>query len=345
MAKISEVAQVQAFHQIDSIKKLTARFPGLSQSLAILVTYLGWSTLFKFISLTFVTYFVLSSGGAENSHLEDVNEALSSSELTLAALCAGGYVVLLRVFQPFAKTNDEFFSPQRIESRFLPGFMHGAVLAAGVTLAFLLGGVYRYLGFFIQADQAPLAMASLLIRIVSTIAFVYLEEFIFRQRILKCLTQRGGMDATSPSNEFWHNVAAVAFTGAMFVGMKFYQFDLGWMQALTLYLIALALGLRALTADFILAAGFWSALLVVFQALLSLPILGNEFSGLILIKYQSLAPESTSEFWAPESTYGETLRFITGGAGGPLASFAFQLLIVFDILRGTIRYRRRLGAS
>lgn len=336
----------QVLPKVESIKKLTARFPGLSQSLGIFVTYLGWTTIFKFISLTFVTYFVLSTGGTENSRFEDVNEALSSSEFTLVALCAAGYVLLLRVFQPFAKSsNNELFSPQKIENRFLPGFLHGSVLAAGVTLAFLLAGAYRYLGFFIQADQAPLAMAALLVRLSSTIAFVYLEEFIFRHRILKCLTQRGGFEEISPTNEFWHNIAAIAFTGAMFVAMKLLQFDLGWMQALTLFLVALALGLRALSSDFVLAAGFWAAILIVFQALLSLPVLGNEFSGLILIKYQSLAPETTTDYWASESNLGETLRFITGGAGGPLASFAFQLLLIFDILRGSIRYRRRLGSS
>jgi hypothetical protein len=251
--------------------------------------------------------------------------------------------LLLRIFQPFAKTaRDELFSPQKVETRFLPGFLHGSVLAGGVTLAFLLGGVYRYLGFFIQADQAPLALAALLIRIASIIAFIYLEEFIFRQRILKCLTRRGELDELSPSGEFWHSIAAIAFTGAMYVTLKLYQFELGWMQALTLYLVAIALGLRALTSDFVLAAGFWSAVLIVFQALLSLPIFGNEFSGLVLIKYQSLAPETATGIWAPDSTYSETLRFITGGAGGPLASFAFQLLIIFDILRGAVRYRRRL---
>ncbi|MFL5812851.1 MAG: hypothetical protein ACJ763_04690 [Bdellovibrionia bacterium] len=338
---------IEALPKADSIKKLTARFPGLSQSIAILATYLCWTAVFKFISLTFVTYFVLSSGNTENSHFEDVNEALSSSQLALSALCAGGYVLLLRVFQPFAYSTRngsyELFSTHKVETRFLPGLLHGSVLAAGMTLAFLLGGVYRYLGFFIQADQAPLAMASLLFRICSITAFIYLEEFIFRQRILKCLTRRGELEETTPSNEFWHNMAAVAFTAAMYVGVKLYQFDLGWMQALTLYFVALALGLQALSGDFVLAAGFWAAVLIVFQALLSLPIFGNEFSGLILIKYQSLAPEAATEFWAPESNYGETLRFITGGAGGPLASLAFQLLILFDVLRNAVRYRRRLS--
>jgi hypothetical protein len=337
-----------------SIKKLTARFPGLSQSFAILITYLGWSVIFKMMSLTLVTYFVLSGGGAETPRLEDVNEALATSQLPLLALCVIAYVFLLRVFQastqastqaaPF-QLNDEFFSPQKIESRFLPGFLNGAVLAAGITLAFLLGGIYRYLGFFIQADRAPLALVALLIRVASTVTFVYCEEFIFRHRILRCLTRRNELDQSSPSTEFWHRVAAVTFTGAMFVGMKFYQFDLGWMQALSLFLVAFTLGIRALSTDFTLSAGFWAAVLIVFQALLSLPILGNEFSGLILIKYQSLAPEAPAEalgLGGTESSYGETLRFITGGPGGPLASLTFQLLILLDIVRGTLRYRRQL---
>jgi hypothetical protein len=331
------VQQVQGLPKLESIKKLTARFPGLSQSFAILMTYLGWSAVFKFLSLTFVTYFVLSSGGTETSRFEDVNEALSSSQLVLVALCAAGYIFLIRLLRPQGRTsNSDFFSSQKIETRFLPGFLHGAVLAAGVTLAFLIAGVYRYLGFFIQADQAPLAMAALLVRILSTIAFVYCEEFIFRNLILKCLTRRGELEEISPATEFWHHVASVAFTGAMYVGIKLYQFDLGWMQAITLFLVAFALGIRALSRDFVLAAGFWAAVLIVFQVLLSLPILGNEFSGLVLIKYQSLDPESS---------YGETLRFITGGAGGPLAGFAFQLLILFDVVRGTLRYRRKLTAA
>ena len=94
-----------------------------------------------------------------------------------------------------------------------------------------------------------------------------------------------------------------------------------------------------------MAAGFWSALLIVFQPILSLPILGHDFSGWVLIKYQAIVPEAASDSFniiEPASTYGDTIRFITGGAGGPLASFAFQLLLIFDILRGAIRYKKFL---
>ena len=291
---------------------------------------MAWILIFKFICLTIVTYFVMSSAGTEGSHFEDVNEALGSSALALMALCAAGFVLLSRLFRPYnSNASEELFTPQRLETHFLPGFLHGAVLAAGVTLAFILSGTYRYLGFFIQADRAPLALAGLLIRICSILALVYCEEFIFRHQILKSLVRRGGLllqgSRSSAAAEFFHRVAAVTFTGVLYVAIKFIQFDLSWMQALTLFLVSLALGTRTLArGDFILAAGFWSALLIVFHTLVSLPVLGQEFSGLLLIKYQALASEPNTEFWAPQSTYGETLRFITGGAGGPLPASLFN---------------------
>ena len=60
-------------------------------------------------------------------------------------------------------------------------------------------------------------------------------------------------------------------------------------------------------------------------------MLGNEFSGLLLVKYVG----------AGSGNLDPTTRFFTGGAGGPLSSFAFQVLLILDIAQGILRYRRK----
>jgi hypothetical protein len=69
---------------------------------------------------------------------------------------------------------------------------------------------------------------------------------------------------------------------------------------------------------------------------MSLPVFGNDFGGLILIKYQQIS-SALGSLGNPDS---ETTRFFSGGVGGPLASFAFQILMVFDIARNALRYKK-----
>jgi hypothetical protein len=83
-----------------------------------------------------------------------------------------------------------------------------------------------------------------------------------------------------------------------------------------------------------MGAGFWAALLVVFHPLLGLPVFGNDFSGLFLVKYQALPGEQ-------EGTIS-TLRFLSGGPGGPISAFALQLLLLLDIARGIVKYKKSL---
>lgn len=359
----SSIALPSLHSAIHSIKKLTLRFPGLSKALLMIVSYVGWTLIFRILSLTFITYFVMSEGvgsggGADVSKLEEVNEALATSQSVMSALSALGFIFILDLFYKQyqiltgnpSHTKIEFFSAQRFEKQFTPGFLHGAVLAAGVALAFLLSGIYRYLGFFVQTDNAPMAAASLVLRSISFIVFVYCEEYIFRHWIFKKLSiTLHPLRSRYPLNEFWSSMSAVVLSGVFYVCLKLLQFDLGWMQALTLLLISVSLGMRALaTGDFIQGAGFWAAILIVFQVLLSLPVFGQDFSGLFLLKYQAAAlPSATNlkEFWPTDSSSGETLRWITGGAGGPLASLAFQILLILDLTRAFRRFQKRFRSS
>ena len=225
------------------------------------------------------------------------------------------FVALLRAFHPISTTTTtEIFTPARFEKYFLPGFAHGAVLAAGVTLAFLISGHYRYLGFFIQFEEAPLALLTVLVRVLALGAFAYCEEFIFRHKISREILKQ--VRGPKPANLMSSLVTAVV-VAILYCGVKVIQFDLGVVQLFTLFLVSMTLSIQSFVdGDFGRGAGFWAAMLIVFQPLLSLPALGGDFSGIVLIKFQPQRP-----------TARDTLaRMLTGGAGGPLSSIALQLL-------------------
>jgi hypothetical protein len=288
----------------------------LARSLGFIGAYSGWIVAYRLLILTFVTYFLTSSARGGRVRFEDVTETLSANELTLMGVSAILFVVTLRLLNPITSTTSaEIFTPTRLERGFVPGFLQGSVLATGFVVALLIAGTYRYLGFFIQVEETPMAASAVLTRIVALGCLAYFEEFIFRHKLTEHLEHLVPRPA-----------AAVAVALA-YCAVKWIQFDLGVMQALTLLLISLALSARrALEDDFTRGAGYWAAVLIVFQPILSLPALGGDFSGLFLIKYQ---PNESSEL----------TRLLTGGAGGPLSGLLFQALVAGDAARSLLELR------
>jgi hypothetical protein len=324
-----------------SVKILTHQYPSIARAVILTLLYAVWCVLFHLMSMTFVTYFVAAAAHDTTARFEDINEAYSTIEFGIYALGSVLFVLMLKILNPLpvyapGERWQEFFTVARFEKRFLPGFLNGSVLAGGIILAFLLSGLYQYLGFFVQVDEGPIALAQLSFRIACIAVLTYSEEFIFRGRILRNLQ--------AYSQGAVHDLWAIFFTGIFYTGIKFLQFDLSWMQGITLLLLSASLALRTLSEkDFIFGAGLLTALLVILQPLCSLPIFGNEFSGFLMVKYQALASNPHSVEWTFANTRGEILRFFSGGEGGPLAAFAFQLLLAFDIGRSLVRHKKILS--
>ncbi len=222
------------------------------------------------------------------------------------------FVLFLCLLNPLTSTTyEEVFTPERFEGRFLSGFLQGSGISFGFTLAFLLSGFLTYLGLLIRLEEAPLNMIAILFRIGLLGLFIYCEEFIFRHKIYNYL------------RSYFSDFQTILVVGVLYCGMKRLQFDLGIMHLITLFLISVSMGLRTLNdQDFVKGAGFWAGILIIFHPLLSLPIFGQEFQGVLLLKYQ-----------APQNLNPETVRIITGGVGGPLASCSLQLLLLIDIFK------------
>jgi len=302
------------------------RYHWLWRSLAYSGYYAAWIVVFRLLVVTIITYFLVGGSTVPGTvRFQDITDSYGANEVSIMGLCSLIFVSMLRWLNPITTTTTgEIVTLKRLEKRFFPGFVHGAVLATGVISAFVISGVYRYLGFFIQFEEAPLAMASVLMRVSGLALLVYCEEFIFRDKMLRQLKNH------------LPDAASAVITAACYCGVKALQFDLGLMHVITLFLISIALFIRTMTeGDFTRGAGFWAAILIVFHPLLSLPILGNDFAGIFLVKYQSATGSSVD-------TASATTRFFTGGAGGPIASFAFQLVLVLDIARSILRHKKVL---
>ncbi|HUP58560.1 MAG TPA: hypothetical protein VM598_13970, partial [Bdellovibrionota bacterium] len=313
-----------------------ARWRGVRGALLWLGSYAGWVLVLRLLVLTFVTYFVMTSTASRAPRFEDISEAFGSNEITLVGLTAVAFVVLLRLLNPITSTTtDEIFTPQKVEKIFLPGFFHGALVASGLILALLLSGLYRYLGFIVQFEDAHISMPSIVMRVLAIAGWVYCEEFIFRHKLQRHLAALPFALSSDPARSArLAEISAVLITAIAYCGVKLLQFDLGSMHMLTLFLASIALSVRAMKdRDFAGGAGFFAATLIVFHPVLSLPVFGNEFSGIVLVKHQA-AMEIVEDQAA-------TARFFGGGAGGPLGSFAFQLLLILDIARGIIQMRKK----
>ncbi len=250
-----------------------------------------------------------------------MGEMSHANNLTTLSLGVFFYVYLLKKMNPFSSlTFSEIFTSFRFEHRFLPGFFRGVTLSLGLVLLFLLCGFYQYFGYIIHFDEALGDLVRVFCRVLLLVIFVYLEEFIFRRKILNRIKK--------DFSDFW----AIFLTSLLYCGVKIYQFDLGVMSLMSLFLVSLYLGLRSLEdEDFSSGAGLFCGLLIVFQVLLSLPVLGHEFQGIVLVKYHFASVVSLQGI-SPEAA-----RLISGGAGGPLSSFVFQGIFALGILKRVIK--------
>src|SRR4051812_4291921 len=164
------------------LKRRVGRFHWLFKPLSFTAFYGLWVLSFRLLTLTIITYYTISS----TSHFQDISDAFSSNEVTLISLSAVLFVGLLCSLSPLTSTPLSYVvSQERIERGFLPGFIKGALLSGALVLLFSLTGVYRYLGYYIQFNEAPIELVNALLRMVALCAFAYFEEFLFHEKIEK----------------------------------------------------------------------------------------------------------------------------------------------------------------
>ncbi len=300
-------------HPLRRGKKFLLRAQWFHYCSLLMLSYAVWIILVHFLSLTFITYFL----SIPHSRLQDINDSLSSNQVSLMGLASLIFTVLLWRLHPITSVErGDIFKRERFENSFVPGFLKGATYSGALILFFILVGAYRYLGYFIQFSAVPLDVVNVIFRMLALAVLAYTEEFLFRFKVVSYFKDQ------IPS---WLSAQLIAF---LYCGIKLLQFDLSFMHLLTLYLLSLVLFYRSEeTGTFERGAGYWAGCLIVLQPLASLPIFGNEFSGTLMIKTNS------------QLTF-TGLKVFTGGEGGPLASLAFQALLLLDLLRSILTRRQ-----
>lgn len=295
------------------------------------IAYLIWVSFVRLLTLTLITYFSVSPAtrtpGAPGVRFQDISDVFGSNEVVLMGMAAFLFVGLLHWANPFSPSRlTDVLNRFTIEKNFLPGFVQGTIFAGAMTLAFLLTGAYRYLGSFIQFSDAPLELANVAFRMFALASLTFCEEYLFRERMVRY------------ADEFMPHSITALLVSVLYCGIKLFQFDLGLAHLCTLFLISISLSYRARKeGTFARGAGFWAGILILFHPILSLPVFGNDFTGVLLLKSQ--IPNAG---WETQESGFPLARFLTGGAGGPLSSVAFQLLLILDIGRSIVRSRKEI---
>lgn len=289
----------------------------MRRALILALSYLTWNGAFRLIILSIITYFMSRSGAP----FAEISETTTKNQILAVGIASISFLFVLILFNPIATVSrSEIVTSHLIEHEFYPAFLRGAVFACVFAAIGIGAGYYRYVGFFVQSDTPAIAIFGLIFRALSILMMVYIDEFIFRGRFMAHIRDNA------------HPLRAVILGALLYSLSKAFQFHIGWAHLVTLALLGTALSLRAhLHRDFAGGAGVVAGFLIIAHCVFSLPIFGSESQGVVLLRY-----DIRLDIDAP------TIRFLTGGLGGPLSSVVLQTVILVDILRNFYREKKSL---
>jgi membrane protease YdiL (CAAX protease family) len=263
--------------------------------------------------LTLLTYFMMPS----QPRLQDLGDAAAALGIFPAAVASGAGIALLRFMSPFPrKYNRGFFTSLGIKSQFSPGLLQGCVIGLGLTLALALSGLYQLQGGWPTEGEGLGGALSFALRMFALFLMLYCEELFFRKILLERF------------DRFKSALLPCVCVALGYCAYKEIQFELGWMQRLTLVLISFSLTFAALqNKDWLRGAGIYVGFLSVTHLVFGLPVFGSEGGGVLVLQYRGGADRLAVA--------------LTGGLGGPLSSLATQMLLFAALLRSVRRFRQR----
>jgi hypothetical protein len=288
----------------------------LWKTAGFLTLYLAWTRALQLLTLTLITYYASATTSTPNTpinvnRMQEIQDLYQSSALYLACGTALGFLILMRALYPMTSLDSlrGLFSMSRVRGALIPGFFRGTGIALGFVVSFTLAGYYHFTGFLVQLDEPWIAWLGFAIKTSALILWIYSEEFLFRKRLLDLLEHRLPKEA------------AIVVCALAYSLVKAYQFDLGWLQFLSVLFVAALLSLQAAyKRDFGFGAGQWAGCLWVFHLLFGLPVFGVSYPGIFSVQYAG--PTLDVDFSA------KLTRWLTGGFGGPLSSLSFQLIVL-----------------
>jgi hypothetical protein len=143
-------------------------------------------------------------------------------------------------------------------------------------------------------------LLSCISRAIAWLAWAFAEEWVFRKVLLEKLRTRYSA---------WISILIVT---ALWTLTRSWHQGLGLNQTITLILLGMALGLSVCQGrSYLTGAAILGTSTLIFQVLFSLPVLGQDFTGIWIIKFRA----------------ENLLQLVSGGPGGPLSSAFLQLAL------------------
>ena len=303
------------------LKALFYRSPWLFQALRFMLSYGAWILLLRFIYVSIVTYFNISP----QSRLQDISDSIYNYSLSMSGASTLIFILLLASLRPLTRFNfQDFYQPKILERHWLLGFFRGTLVCGVLIFFFILAGYYRLIGFYLHPTEAPLEFAQTLLRVLSILILTYSEGYLFFIKLPEYLHSKMP-PKVPPKIPPWISSLWIALFYCL---TKYLQFDLSLTHTACFFSIALSLYSRALNSGhFYEGTGFFSAVLIIFNPLLSLPIFGSDHFGILILKPELTLTQDLSPHW------------ITGGLKGPLCSPILQIFFIFDFIRNMMRYK------
>ena len=296
------------------ISSLKQRSRSIPRALALFGGYLFVQWAVGLIVLTLSTFVVTRSGDS----VPRVADFIFTNKVPIHSLAAILFVLLIHQLYPLTDTRlPAVFKRNFSTYHFLQGLMLGLVLVVGG----LLGGHFSWLGFYMHFDEIVINFVSTVLFSFGLFTFVIFEEYLMRSVVEPQLRRFG-----SPT------VLYIA-SCAIYVALKYFQFELTWFAALNFALLNLVFSTiarkeRSHMSSATLAATF----LFTLHTLFSLPFLGQDMPGVFLLRAVEIENASGVR------SLGVLL---SGGTQGPENSLLLTVLLAVYLTLPWMRMRMR----
>lgn len=287
----------------------------VSRALGLLAGYLVCFWFMRLVFLTFVTYLVVRTSDNSSGALQKIGDVARANQSLVSGFSAFFFVVMLQILQPLTRTGfKQVFHFKELKRVFAPNALNGLILTGVMVAGTTLGGHMSYLGVYMRFDEVLLSLVSSIIFGSSLFALVIVEEYIFRQVIEKKFSEYVGA------------LGVAALSSALYLFVKYVQFELNWVLAVNLVLLNLTYSMIAHgERHYMASASFAGTFMTITHVIFGLPLMGQDMPGILLLRASS------------DEGLGSLL---SGGAAGPEGGLVLTVLLVIYLYLPQIRSKK-----
>lgn len=277
------------------------RHPEILRSMVFVASYWLWLFLAHLVGLSLVTYGMMGS----RPQFNEIADLYFTNYWTIQGWAALLFLLVNIGLSVGRSTSWPEFHWPHLRGRTLP-LVGKTLLACGLWIlvtSWLTPS--QFLGPGSSWEEGFWPLLSYFSRAVAWMGWAVSEEFVFRKVLLERMRRH------------FKDAAAIAAVTLLWILTRSWHQNLGVNQTLTLVLVGTALGLAACRGhSYLNGAAILGTAAMFFQVLFSLPVLGQDFTGVWIIKYRA----------------EDLLQLVSGGPGGPLSSSFVQLALASWII-------------